>query len=249
MQRTVQIGTAYYHLLIGKQPAWATWSITMKFLKTKVIVILATYALSSVTSANDDIWFGVKAGTLGFGAEVSWRPIGWLDVRAGTNFYDYDDSGSQAGVNYDATLALDTFYLTGNFRFPLSPFRLTAGAFTNNNELTLASQDATSFLIGSNPNPYSSADVGTIQSVASFDSVAPYLGAGFDFDLMDRLGLSLDFGVLWQGDPNVTISATGLLGSNASFLADLEAERQELLNKVEDLKAYPVISIGFNFNF
>lgn len=221
----------------------------MKFLKTKVIVILATIALSNIANANDDIWVGVKAGTLGFGAEASWRPIEWLDVRAGANFYDYDDSGSQAGVNYDATLALDTFYLTGNFRFPLSPFRLTAGAFTNNNELTLASQDATSFLIGSNPIPYPSADVGTIQGVASFDSFAPYLGAGFDFDVMDRLGLSLDFGVLLQGDPTVTIVADGLLGSDPGFLADLEEERQELLNEVEDLKAYPVISIGFNFNF
>jgi len=221
----------------------------MTFIKTKVLVSLAVFTFGNIANANDDFWLGVKAGTLGFGAEASWRPLEWLDVRAGANFYDYDDSGSQAGVNYDATLALDTFYLTGNFRFPLSPFRLTAGAFTNNNELTLASQDATSLLIGSNPIPYSAADVGTIQGVASFDSFAPYVGAGFDFDVMDRLGLSFDFGVLLQGDPTVTIAADGLLGSNAAFLADLEEERIELLNEVEDLKAYPVISVGFNFNF
>ena len=64
--------------------------------------------LGGTATANDDIWFGVKAGTLGFGAEAAWRPLEWLDVRAGANFYDYDDSGSQAGINYDATLALDT---------------------------------------------------------------------------------------------------------------------------------------------
>lgn len=221
----------------------------MTTLRMKAIVFVATLTICGAANANDDFWVGVKAGTLGFGAETSWRPLDWLDVRAGANFYDYDDSGSQAGVNYDATLALDNYYVTGNFRFPLSPFRLTVGAYTNNNEVLLVSQDAGGFLIGSNPTPYSAVDVGTLNGVASFDSFAPYAGAGFDFDLMDRLGLSLDFGVLLQGDPNVTLTADGLLGSNPAFLADLEAERLELLNEVEDLKAYPVISLGFNFNF
>ena len=221
----------------------------MSMLRSTVLLLVSTLLLSSVAQANDDFWFGIKAGTLGFGAEASWRPIEWLDVRAGANFYDYDDTGGQAGINYDATLALDTYYVTGNLRFPLSPFRLSLGAFANNNEVQMTSQDATSFLLGDNPLPYSSADVGTLRSVASFESIAPYVGAGFDFDVMDRLGLSLDFGVLWQGDPSISLTADGLLGANPAFLADLEDERLELENEVEDLKAYPVISIGFNFNF
>jgi len=223
----------------------------MRFLRIKAVLLLSALAITGSASANDNFWVGVKAGTLGYGAEVAWRPIKWLDVRAGGNFLDYDDSGSQAGINYDATLALNTYYLTGNFRFPLSPFRMTVGAFANNNELQMASLDAGSFLIGDNPIAYTAADVGTIRSVASFESVAPYLGAGFDFSVMDRLGLSLDFGVLWQGDPIITITSDGLLGeaNNAGFLADLEDERQQLLNEVSDFRAYPVFSIGFNFNF
>jgi len=212
-------------------------------------LIVTVLAMTTNAEADDDIWFGLKAGTLGFGAEASWRPIGWLDLRAGGNFLDYDESGAQAGVNYDATLALETYYLTGNFRFPLSPFRLTAGAFSNSNEVRMVSTDMTSYLLGENVVPYLPAEVGNLQSVTSFDSVSPYLGAGFDFDILDRLGLSLDFGVLWQGDPMVTLTADGLLASDPGFLADLEAERQQLENEVEDLKAYPVVSIGFNFNF
>jgi len=221
----------------------------MEFLKTKFVVLLGILMLGGTATANDDIWFGVKAGTLGFGAEAAWRPLEWLDVRAGANFYDYDDSGSQAGINYNATLALDTFYVTGNFHFPLSPFRLTAGAFTNNNEVRLASVDTASFLIGDNPVPYTSDEVGTLRSVASFDSFAPYVGAGFDFDLMDRLGLSLDFGVLLQGDPTITTTADGTLALDPGFIDDVNTETAELLNEIDDLKAYPVISLGFNFNF
>ena len=217
--------------------------------RARTAIILAAMTMAGTASANDNFWFGLKAGTLGFGAEAAWRPIEWLDVRVGKNFYDYDDSGAQAGVNYDATLKLNTYYLTGNFRFPLSPFRLTAGAFGNDNEVRMVSQDVSSYYIGDSSIPYLPDEVGTLQSVTSFDSISPYVGAGFDFDVFDRLGLSLDFGVLWQGDPIVTLTADGLLASDPGFMADLEAERQQLENEVEDLKAYPVVSIGFNFNF
>lgn len=221
----------------------------MEFLRTKFVAALGILMLCGTATADDDIWFGVKAGTLGFGAEAAWRPIEWLDVRAGANFYDYDDSGSQAGINYNGTLALDTYYVTGNFHFPLSPFRLTAGAFANNNEVQLTSVDTASFLIGDNPVPYTADEIGTLRSVASFDSFAPYVGAGFDFDVMDRFGLSLDFGVLLQGDPTITTTADGLLAQDPGLLDDINTETQELLDEIDDLKAYPVVSVGFNFNF
>lgn len=221
----------------------------MKSLRMKSLAALAVLFASASASANDAFWFGVKAGTLGVGGEVTWRPLEWLDLRAGANWYDYDDNGGQAGIDYDGTLALNNYYLTGNFRFPLSPFRLTAGAYQNQNELQLVSQDAASYLIGNNPTPYTPADVGTITAVAGFDSVSPYIGAGFDFDVMDRLGLSLDFGVLWQGEPTVTMTADGLLGSDPGFLADLNDEIADLQDDVSDLKAYPVVSLGVSFNF
>ncbi len=221
----------------------------MIHLRVKTLAAAVVLLFGGQASAEDNFWVGVKAGTLGIGAEGTWRPIDWVDFRLGANFYDYDDTGSQAGIDYDATLALDTYYGTVNFRFPLSPFRLSAGAYVNNNEVQLVSQNMASYDIGDNPVPYTPADIGTLRSTATFDSMAPYFGAGFDFDLFNRLGLSLDFGVLWQGQPTVTLTADGLLGSAPGLLADLEAERQQLENEVEDLKAYPVVTLGFNFNF
>ena len=81
---------------------------------------------SSGAVADNNFGVGVKAGTLGAGIEGTWRPVPYLDVRVGTNFFDYDDTGTQAGVNYDATLSLDTIYATANFHFPLSPPELIA---------------------------------------------------------------------------------------------------------------------------
>lgn len=221
----------------------------MRTIFAKSLVLSAALLLGSNAMANDNIWFGVKAGTLGLGLEASWRPIPWFDIRAGLNHFDFDVSGTQAGINYDATLALDTVYATANFRFPLSPFRMTVGAYSNGNQVEISSLPAATYLIGNNPIPFTAAEVGTVRSTISFDSVAPYLGAGFDFSVAGRVGLALDFGVLFQGTPIVTATADGLLALDAGFLAEMEIERQQLENEASSLKVYPVISIGFNFNF
>ncbi len=204
-------------------------------------------AISGSVTAGDNFWIGAKAGTLGIGVEAAWRPIEWIDVRFGANQYDYDDTGSQAGVNYDGTLGLETFYGTANFRFPLSPFRISVGAFSNSNRIDLVSNDATSVEIGG--IVYTANEVGTLRSETTWASTSPYVGAGFDFEVANRVGLSLDFGVLWQGDPDVTLTADGLLANDAVFLSSLESERSELIDEVDALKAYPVISLGINFNF
>ena len=113
----------------------------MKTFFSKAVVLATALLLGGNAIADDNLWFGVKAGTLGIGLEASWRALPWFDLGVGANIYDFEDTGSQAGINYDATLALETFYLTSNFRFPLSPFRMTVAAYSNGNEIQLVSRD------------------------------------------------------------------------------------------------------------
>jgi hypothetical protein len=68
----------------------------MKSISAKAAMIAVTLLLGSNAQADDNFWLGVKAGTLGFGVEGSWRALPWFDLRAGANLFDYDDSGSQA---------------------------------------------------------------------------------------------------------------------------------------------------------
>lgn len=217
--------------------------------KTSAQAILAVAALfgSGAASADQNLWVGAKVGTLGAGVELAWRPLPWFDVRGGFSQFTFDDTGSQAGVNYDSELKLENAYATANFRFPLSPMRFTAGLFTNGNELELVSQEATAIEIGG--TVYPAAAVGTIESVTSFDGTAPYAGVGFDFDLFGKVGLNLDLGVLWQGDPDVTLTNDGILANDPTFQAELEEERQELVAEVEDYKAWPVLTLGFTYKF
>jgi hypothetical protein len=217
-----------------------------KLIKHSVLGAALLMASAGV-HADQNVWMGVKAGTLGFGVEAAWRPIPWFDVRVGANQFTYEETGAQAGINYDAELSLDTYYGTANFRFPLSPMRFTAGIFSNGNELLLVNDDALALDIGG--VVYPGAAVGTLRSVTSFSDTAPYAGVGFDFDVFNKIGLNLDFGVLWQGDPEVTLTADGPIAGDPTFQDALEQERQQLLEEVEDYKAWPVVSIGFTYKF
>ena len=217
----------------------------MKFLKSNLAVLLLGLMAAGAASA-DNFGMGIKAGTLGIGLEGTWKPIPWLDVRLGGSVYDWEDTGSQAGINYDGILALENYYLTTNFLFPVSPFRVTVGGFSNGNELQMSSL-TTQLPMEIGNGFYDPNGVGTLESRTYFEDIAPYLGVGFDFSVFGKVGLNLDFGVLWQGEPMVELTATG--PGTPGLDVDLEAERQELEAEFEDYKAFPVITLGFSFNF
>ena len=171
-----------------------------------------------------------------------------MDIRVGATQYDYSDNGTYGGILYDAEVNLDTYYATGNFRFPLSPFRVTAGVFSNGNEFSAVSGDNGAIIVVGG-DPYPADAVGTVSSNASFASTSPYLGFGYDFTLFGTVGLNLDFGVLWQGSPEVSIAADGILSDDPTFEASLEAERLALEDDISDFKVWPVASLGFVVNF
>ncbi len=214
----------------------------------RACVLLSAFAVTGTAVADHNFGVGVKAGTLGIGVEGTWRPLPYIDLRVGANQYDYEDSGLYGGVNYDAEFNLDNYYVTGNLRFPLSPFRLSGGLYSNGNEFNAVSGDNGAIIfIGGDPYPADA--VGTLSAGAAFDSTSPYVGVGFDFTVLGKVGLILDFGMLWQGSPQVSMSADGPLAGIPMFEASLDAERAELEDQLSDYKAWPVVSLGFVFNF
>ncbi len=214
---------------------------------SRISTVFALLALLMSGNALADFGVGFKAGTLGLGIEGRYKPLPTIDVRVGANVYDYDDSGSYAGVEYDSTLNLETFYATANLSFPLSPLRLTAGLFSNGNEVNMTSLDTATFDIGG--TTYTAAEVGTLTSTTSFGSTSPYVGIGYDFELFGKVGLNFDLGLLWQGEPEVSLVSDGLLSGNQAFIDSLEAERVQLEDDISDYKAWPVISLAFVYNF
>lgn len=203
--------------------------------------------ITSTSQADDNFWIGAKAGTLGIGAEATWRPLPYVDFRAGINSFSYEFDSTEAGVDYDADLDLQSFYGTANFRFPFSPFRLTTGVYSNGNEMSLESRPTSTFEIGG--NTYAAGQVGQLTGNVDFESFAPYLGIGFDFRVFNTVGLSLDFGALYQDTPRPSLLASGPIALDQGFQNDLALELAELEDDLDSFKLYPVISLGMSFNF
>ena len=211
--------------------------------------LMVLLVLSAGVAQADDSNFGVgiKAGTLGLGLEGRWDPLPIVDFRLGMNSYDLNADDRYSGIDYDGSLDLETIYLTANINFPLTPFRITAGLFSNGNELNMVSAVPGDFTIGG--DFYTGAEVGTLSSRTSFDDTAPYLGIGLDFELFGKAGLNFDLGVLLQGEPTVTLDASGTLVNDPDFQVSLAAEQEALTDDLSNFKAYPVLSVAFVYNF
>ena len=77
-------------------------------MKIRIFLALIGLGLLGTQSAiaDDNIWLGAKAGTLGIGFEATWRPTPILDFRAGVNNYSYNTNSAEAGIDYDSELDL-----------------------------------------------------------------------------------------------------------------------------------------------
>jgi hypothetical protein len=219
----------------------------MGTLRNAAIVLLLALLFAGSAHAEHDFGVGIKAGTLGLGLEASWQPLRYLEVRLGVNAFDYSDNGDVAGIDYDQELSLESFYATLNIHFTDSPMRVTAGYYSNGNELLLVNDEMVDQEIGG--VIYPGAGIGTLSSFTTFANGSPYLGIGYDFMIKGKIGMNVDFGVLWQGDPEVILTADGALSGDPGFQAALEAERQELEEDLSDFKALPVLQLGFVYKF
>ncbi len=114
-----------------------------------------------------------------------------------------------------------------------------------NHKLDLSASGTGEQEIGGVPYDWEN-DIGTLSGSVKIDDLAPYVGIGWGNPLTgdQRWGFTCDFGVAFAGSPDVALSATGMVAS-----ADLERERRDIEDELEDFKFYPVISISFFYRF
>lgn len=210
--------------------------------------IFAAAAALTLSQAHAEATLGAKVGTLGLGIEGSYGLSDQWSVRAGFNQYDYDFEDDLDGVDFDGDLELSSVTLLGDFRPFAGAFRVTGGAVFNGNAITAVADPVNTYEVGD--NVYTLAETGTLSADTDFDSVAPYLGLGWDLGLGEQLNLNVDLGVLFQGEASVSFNSVGgTLSGDPAFLADLEDEERLAEDDLEDYDLYPVLSIGISYRF
>ena len=61
--------------------------------------------------------------------------------------------------------------------------------------------------------------------------------------------MTFDLGVVFQGPPRVSLTATGTASSNQTFQNDLRMEQTSLQEDLNVFKHYPVVALGISYKF
>jgi hypothetical protein len=211
-----------------------------------VALCAAAPALGQDSGASQNA-FALKVGALGLGIEYS-RSFGdRLAVRGALYGAEVGFDGDEGDIEYESDLIWDSYSIGVDFHPGRGPFRLSGGVLKNDNRIEASSTPVASEEIG-NSN-YTAAQIGTLNGLITFDDSAAFGGVGWDWSRDGGFGMSLDLGVVSQGSPAASLSATGSAASNPSFQQDLAREELQIEDDLEDLDLLPYVSLGFVFRF
>ena len=212
--------------------------------------------VAGAASGADGPAIGGRAGTLGFGPEVTFGLAETIHLRAGIFAGAYDDTITTRDVDYDADL--DLRHVTALFDwYPGGgAFRLSAGAAWNDSEL-VGRAPLEDLLRREVPNlPPLGFDLGTLRGTATVDPVGPYVGIGFGNPFNGgRWGFTVDLGVVDYGEPDVDLEAvtqfpiSQIPGGQAALNRALDEEEGALQDEVDGYRYLPVISLGLTYSF
>lgn len=217
--------------------------------KTLLLTVIAA-ALAAPGLANAaPIDAGLTAGTLGYGPQVGFVLVpNKFDARLNWGYLNYSYNTTSNGVYYNGHLKLNNLGALGDWHPWGGAFRLTGGLFYNDNKFDLTGQSSGGTYTF-NGVTYTAAQAGTVTANVKFNSVAPYLGFGWGNDSESAgLHFTSDFGVMYQGTPKATITATGA-ASDPALASDVRAAQSKLQSDLNNFQWYPVLQIGLVYRF
>ena len=207
--------------------------------------------LPFASSAYAAVGVDVHGSTLGLGAGITAGLTEQVNVRGTFNTFTYDYDDEVSDIDYDIDLELGSVGLVLDWHPGGGRFRVSAGAFANDNEANGTGQPSGPFVeIGDGIFPAS--EVGTLEADLTFDDFAPYVGIGWGNAVRRerRLGVSIDVGLLFQGDPRVdfrSVGANPLLQDEID--AQIAAEEADIEDEVNEYDLYPLVSVGLSYRF
>jgi len=190
-----------------------------------------------------------RASTLGLGLELTAGLTDRINVRLGGNAFSYD----RTFTNDQDEFGLDIKFRSLTALLDVHPFaggfRLSGGFVSNGNEAALTGQSTSNYDLGD--SRYSTSDVGALTGTVHFNKAAAYAGIGWGNAVREgrKLGVVVDTGVVFQGSPNVTLSASGPIAGNPGFQADLRQEELNIEDDARQFRYYPVFSLGISYKF
>ena len=195
---------------------------------------------------------GAKFGTTGIGADLTFGISRWLNLRGGFNYGLFTWSPTFGDVDYKLESNLMSWPLLVDIHPFANHFRISGGLYIQpGSDVSLSSTPNNPVQIGA--HTYAPDVVGTLSGTIEIDDpVAPYVGIGFGnaVDEEQRLTFMLDLGVVFQSyDVSLTSNGAGMTALHDTFRNDLELEEQNIEDDANNLKVYPVLTLGISYHF
>ncbi|WP_156678992.1 hypothetical protein [Sphingomonas profundi] len=215
------------------------------FIRTTALIAgLAAAAPSLAQTASGHLYGGVTGGTLGVGPEIGYRVSDHFGARANATFlkvshgFDSNDLDYRGKVKLKSGgIMLDAFPFGGGFR-------ISAGARLNGNDGRVRAMAQNAVTVGR--TTYTPAQIGTITGTAETKNFAPALTLGWAGHNAQGFIFGVEAGALFQGKVRLNrfTNSTGLISA-----ADLERERQDLQDDIDDYKVYPILQLTIGYRF
>lgn len=218
---------------------------------TSIRPLIFIAALASAGSAHA-VGIGAKVGTTGVGADVAFGLVPTLSARIGYSYLSFSTTIDDTDITYDAKPKLSNGNLFLDWS-PLGPFRITGGLILNDNKINVTgTPSGGTYNIGGTVYPASA--IGSLTgTIKSGNQAAPYLGIGYGNVAGAGVNFYFDLGVMFQGSPKASLTATCGSSLSAAQCSQLQtnvvAEQADLQNSVTRFKYYPVASIGVTIGF
>lgn len=210
----------------------------------RTVVLLGVLAAAPVAVAAQGLGFGGFAGTLGIGGQAA---IGITDrfvVRGGYSFMPYEPSFTVSDL--DLTFDLPSSFHVGVDLYVNNSFRLGGGLLFRSDDPSVEGVFTTDQEVGG--NTYSPSEIGTLTGVFDAKDTAPYVLLGFGRHTQPGVGLFLDLGLVFVGEPDIVLGAKGGTldpSTDASFRAALDREAADMEQDTGSyLKLWPWLSLG-----
>ena len=210
------------------------------------LLTTASFAGESKTETSlKDVSVISKVGTLGLGIEFVSSINQKIDWRLGLNSLSQSRSDTYSDVDYKLDVDLQTISALADWRPYGGSFYLTGGAVLNNNEISAQGTQTGTSTVGDK----TFTGEATFDTTIKFDDLSPYLGLGYRKKTSVKgFSFTADAGVLFQEDPEVTLTVDVPSGSNVTQ-ADVDEERRQIQDDVSALDYWPVVSIGVMYKF
>lgn len=221
----------------------------MKKIVSTALLILSTTLL--VADEAKEYNTAMKLSTLGLGFDISTPINDKLSARFNLNGASYSDTQSEDGNDYEGSLELLTAGILLDYYPFQNNFRLSSGVYYNGNGFTGSVTPTSTTTVEIGGTTYTNADIGSLNTDISFNSLAPYLGLGWGNNARDKgWGFTFDLGAMFHGTGEANLNATVINQTIANQIAsDIAKEEQDINDNLADIKVYPVVSIGVNYSF